>query len=70
MSGLFEEPDHATPLSPEERAGLKLAHITMLTDLEGRDNLRKVGLGPNSTRCLPPRPLADPLYQSILVDLG
>lgn len=28
MSGAFEEPDHATPLSPEERAGLKLAHIT------------------------------------------
>ena len=28
MSGAFDEPDHATPLSPEERAGLKLAHIT------------------------------------------
>ena len=26
--GAFEEPAHATPLSPEERAGLKLAHIT------------------------------------------
>jgi Fic-DOC domain mobile mystery protein B len=26
--GVFEEPAHATPLSPEERAGLKLAHIT------------------------------------------
>lgn len=28
MTGAFEEPAHATPLSPEERAGLKLAHIT------------------------------------------
>ena len=27
-AGAFQEPDHATPLSPEERAGLKLAHIT------------------------------------------
>ena len=33
MSGLFEEPDHATPLSPEERAGLKLAHITLRQEL-------------------------------------
>ena len=33
MSGLFEEPDHATPLSREERAGLKLAHITLRQEL-------------------------------------
>jgi Fic-DOC domain mobile mystery protein B len=33
VSGLFEEPDHATPLSPEERAGLKLAHITLREEL-------------------------------------
>ena len=33
MSGLFEEPDDATPLSPEERAGLKLAHITLRQEL-------------------------------------
>ena len=28
MTGAFEEPDHATPLSPDERAGLKQTHIT------------------------------------------
>jgi Fic-DOC domain mobile mystery protein B len=33
VSGLFEEPDDATPLSPEERAGLKLAHITLRQEL-------------------------------------
>lgn len=33
MSGVFEEPDHATPLAPEERAGLKLAHITLRQEL-------------------------------------
>ena len=33
MSGLFEEPDHATALSPEERLGLKLAHITLRQEL-------------------------------------
>ncbi len=33
MSGLFEEPDDATPLSPEERGGLKLAHITLRQEL-------------------------------------
>jgi len=33
VSGAFEEPDHATPLSPEERAGLKLAHITLREQL-------------------------------------
>lgn len=33
MSDLFEEPDDATPLSPEERAGLKLAHITLRQEL-------------------------------------
>jgi len=33
VSGLFEEPGHATPLSPEERAGLKHAHITLRQEL-------------------------------------
>ena len=33
MSGAFDEPDHATPLSPEERTGLKLAHITLREQL-------------------------------------
>ena len=33
MSGAFDEPDHATPLSPEERTGLKLAYITLREQL-------------------------------------
>jgi len=33
VSEVHEEPDHATPLTPEERAGLKLAHITLRQQL-------------------------------------
>ena len=33
MSGLFEEPDNATPLTPEERRGLIPAHIAYRSEL-------------------------------------
>ena len=33
MTGLFEEPDDATPLTPEEREGLIPSHVTLRSEL-------------------------------------
>ena len=43
MTDLFQEPENATPLEPEEREGLRLTWVTTRADLNAaeQDNIDK-----------------------------